>query len=100
MNTTFVSGLLALAVLAAGCGRGDDEAMGPAQRAGKAVDDAGVKISRTVEKELEKADEAAERARKKVKDAAADAARGLDKTTEQVGRQVERAGEKLQEASR
>ncbi|NNG22850.1 hypothetical protein HGB41_07525 [Massilia sp. ML15P13] len=89
--------LLALAVLA-GCSR-DEDALGPAQKAGKALDDAGVRVSRQVEDELAKADRAAAEARDKIKDATKDAKGGLERATEEVGKKVEDAGEKIQDAA-
>jgi hypothetical protein len=89
-------GSLLLAALA-GCSR--EEELGPAQRAGKALDDAGAKVSRQVEQELAKADRAAEEARDKIKDATKDAKGGLQRTAEQVGKKVEDAGEKIQDVA-
>ena len=108
---------LLLAVSIAACTR-DDEAMGPAQQAGKAVDEAGQKVANGLRAPLEKADEAAQRAarradearehlaertedaRAKIKDATREAERGLEKATSKVGEKVERAGEKMQESAR
>ncbi|WP_229422891.1 hypothetical protein [Telluria aromaticivorans] len=97
MKTTMLGTLLALAVLA-GCSR-DEDALGPAQKAGKALDDAGVRVSRQVEDELAKADRAAAEARDKIKDATKDAKGGLERATEEVGKKVEDAGEKIQDAA-
>lgn len=114
--TTLFGALLVLAV-AAGCSR-DDEAMGPAQKAGKAVDEVGDKVADGLRAPLEKADQAAQRAREraeearrnlaerteeardKIVDATQEAGRGLEKATEKVGEKVEKAGEKMQEAAR
>jgi hypothetical protein len=99
--------VVALAVLlgAAGCNRQDT--MGPAQKAGKAVDDTGEQVARKLHDQLDKADQAAqqvaksaEQTREKIKDATEDASRGLGKATEEVGKKVERAGEKIQDAAR
>lgn len=97
MKTGMGATLLALAVslVLAGCGRAEDD-IGPAQKAGKALDDAGARVSDTVQDELAKADRAAEEAREKVEDATRDASRGLDRAKDQVGKKVEKAGEKLQ----
>ena len=97
MKTTILVTLLALAALA-GCSR-DDDAVGPAQKAGKVLDDAGVRVSRQVEGELARADRAAADAREKIKDAAQDAKGGLERTAEKVGKKVEDAGEKIQDAA-
>lgn len=99
-----VAALLVLAALA-GCNRHDD-AMGPAQKAGKAVDDAGAQVAGKLQAQLDKANEAAqqvtrsaEETKEKIKDATEDASRSLDKATEEVGKKVERAGEKIQDAA-
>jgi hypothetical protein len=97
MKTSMLGTLLLLAVLA-GCSR-EEEAMGPAQRAGKALDDAGAKVTRQLDNELARADRAAEQAREKIKDAAKDAKGGLKRATEEVGKKVEDAGEKIQDAA-
>ena len=116
MKATRVLGaLLVLAI--AGC-TGNDEAIGPAQKAGKAVDEAGNRVARTLRAPIDKADEAAqqarqraeearrqlaartEAAREKIEDATEEAGRGLEKATDKVGEKVERAGERMQGASR
>jgi hypothetical protein len=117
MKTTTMFGALLVLALAAGCSRHDD-GMGPAQQAGKAVDEAGDKVARELRAPLEKADEAAKKlaqraeeerrqlaeqtedAREKIKDATAEAGRGLQKATGKVGEKVEQAGEKMQDAAR
>jgi methyl-accepting chemotaxis protein len=95
----------ALLAGAAGCNRSDTQ-MGPAQQAGKAVDDTGAKVADTLHAQIDKANEAAQQVAKsadetrdRIKDATEDASRGLDKATEQVGKKVERAGEKIQRAA-
>jgi uncharacterized membrane protein len=112
-QTSVLSTLLVLAALAGittGCSK-QEEPIGPVQKAGKAVDDAGEKVARGLRESLSKADEAAqkvaqsaENARAKIEDATRDATRdaskGLDNATEKVGEKVERAGEKIQEAAR
>lgn len=117
MKRTSMFGALLVLAMAAGCSR-DEAAMGPAQQAGKAVDEAGDKVAAGLRAPLEKADEAAkklaeraeeqrsrladrtEEAREKIKDATQEAGRGLQKATGKVGEKVEQAGEKLQEAAR
>jgi len=121
MKTTTMFGALLVLALAAGCTRNDDtsgEAMGPAQKAGKAVDEAGDRVASGLRAPLDKADEAAkklaeraeeerrqlaertEEAREKIKDATEEAGRGLQKATSKVGEKVEQAGEKMQDAAR
>ena len=97
MKTTILATLLALAMLA-GCSS-DEDAIGPAQKAGKVLDAAGARVSRQVEGELAKADRAAAEAREKIKDATRDAKGGLERATENVGKKVEDAGEKIQDAA-
>jgi hypothetical protein len=102
-----LNALMVLAVLAgaAACSK-HDEAMGPAQKAGKAVDDVGAQVAGTLHAQLDKAHEAAQQVEKSADDtrdkidaATEDASRGLDAATEQVGKKVERAGEKIQDAA-
>jgi predicted small secreted protein len=93
-------GVLVLAVTLAGCDQSPGEGIGPAQKAGKAVDDAGARVTSAVQQQVVKADEAAEHAREKAKVAAAEASRNLDRATAKVGEKVEQAGEKMQEAAR
>jgi F0F1-type ATP synthase membrane subunit b/b' len=109
MKTTSISAVLvAVAVLAglAGCGK-REEGMGPAQKAGQAVDNAGDKVARELHDKLDKANQAAQDAAKaaentkdKIAEATEDASKGLNTATEEVGKKVERAGEKIQEAAR
>jgi len=105
---TILAPLLAV-VLAAGlaaCTPRDDT-MGPAQKAGQAVDDAGDKVAHDVQEKLERAKQAgqhmadsAAETKSRIEQATADAGKGLNKATEEVGKKVERAGEKIQEASK
>lgn len=105
MKKTILAVML-LALAAAGCSKKDD-GMGPAQSAGKAVDDAGAKVATELHKPIDKANEAAQalaqsadQARDQIKDATEDARQGLDKATDDVGKKVERAGEKIQDAAK
>ena len=117
MKTMTMVGALLVLALTAGCSPRDD-GPGPAQKAGKAVDEAGDRVAAGLRVPLEKADEAARKlaeradeerrqiaertdeAREKIKDATQEAGRGLEKATGKVGEKVERAGEKMQEAAR
>jgi uncharacterized membrane protein len=107
-TSSMCSALLAVALVAgvAGCGK-RDEAIGPAQKAGQAIDNAGDKVARDLHDKLDRANQAAkkvtdsaEQAKDKIAEATADAGKGLDKATEEVGKKVERAGEKIQEAAK
>jgi methyl-accepting chemotaxis protein len=106
--TPILSGVLVLAMLlgVAACTK-RDETMGPAQKAGKAVDNAGEKVARELHDQLDKADQAAKDVARsaqetsdRINEATEDAGKGLNKATEEVGKKVERAGEKIQEAAR
>lgn len=108
---TVLKVVLAVAVAAglSACNRHEAD-MGPAQKAGKAVDgavnSAGEKVSRELHDKLDRADQvgkdvakSAQETRDKISEATDDASKGLNKATEQVGKKVERAGEKIQEAA-
>lgn len=123
MNKAIISGImLAAAVLATGCKKADNDAMGPAQEAGKALDDAGAKVANETREGVERADQAAERAganmeraadraeanleqagaqvRQESREAAHDVKQGVSNATNATGKAVERAGEKIQDASK
>jgi hypothetical protein len=99
--------LLVALVAALGACKKKEEAMGPAQKAGAAIDNAGDKIAKDLHEKLDKADQAAKdmadaakATGDKIKDATEDASKGLGKATEEVGKKVEQAGEKIQDAAR
>ncbi len=107
-TTSILSAMLAvlLATGAAGCTK-RDEAMGPVQKAGQAVDNAGDKVAQDLHDKLDRAKQAGQQVadsaaetKNKIEQATADASQGLNKATEEVGKKVERAGEKIQEASK
>jgi hypothetical protein len=124
MKTTTISGiLLAVAVLATGCNKkADNDSMGPAQEAGKAVDNAGANVALETREGLQRADQATERAgqnmeqaaeragdnmqragaevRQESREAAQDVKQGVSKATEATGKSVERAGERIQDAAK
>ena len=106
--TPILSAVLAVALVAgmSACTK-RDESMGPAQAAGKKLDNVGDQVAKDLHDKLDKADQAAKDVAKsaqdtadKINDATADAAKGLNKVTEEVGKKVERAGEKIQEAAK
>jgi vacuolar-type H+-ATPase subunit H len=104
-KSTLLAALLALAALA-GCQKHDSAAIGPAQQAGKAVDDAGAKVAQSLHAPIDKAQEAnrkmleaSERAKKQIEEATDDARDGLNHATSEVGKKVEQAGEKIQKAA-
>lgn len=102
---------LMLALLgAAGCSKRED-GMGPAQKAGQAVDNAGDKVARDLQDKIDKANLAAkqmgdsaqqtrDRIAEATADATKDASKGLSAATEKVGKKVEQAGEKIQESAK
>ena len=107
-STLIFRSAAALALLAslAGCTK-PGEPVGPAQKAGAAIDKTGDQIAAELHKPIDKANEAKEaindaalETRSQIEEATADASRGIDKATEKVGQKVEKAGEKIQEAAR
>ncbi|WP_323140297.1 hypothetical protein [Massilia phyllosphaerae] len=98
MNRTFVFTTLLATLLLAGC-KPQADGTGPAEKAGRAIDDAGAKVAGKVQEQVEKADAVAAQARENAKEATAQASRNLDKATEAVGKKVEQAGEKIQQAA-
>lgn len=98
MKATITNMLLASAMLLAlaGCAR-DDEGKGPAERVGKALDQATAGVTRSVKDEIARADDAVDEARNKVGNATEEASRGLERATEKMGKSVERAGQAIQE---
>lgn len=108
MNTTFLTRtMLTLAIVAgvAGC-TPREETMGPAQKAGAAIDNAGDEVARKLQEKLDKAEEAGEKVAEaarstgdKIEDATSDASRGLEEATKKAGKKVEQVGEKIQDAA-
>ena len=108
MNITSVArAMLAVAILAgvAACTPRDDD-VGPAQKAGAAIDNAGDEVARKLHEKIDKAEQAGEKVADaaratgdKIVDATEDASRGLEEATKKAGKKVERAGEKIQEAA-
>jgi hypothetical protein len=107
-STLIFRSAIALALLAglAACTK-PGETMGPAQKAGAAIDKTGDQIAAELHKPIDKANEAKEamndaalETRAQIEQATADASRGIDKATVEVGKKVEQAGEKIQEAGK
>ena len=107
-STLFIRGAVALTLLAglAACTK-PGEPVGPAQKAGAAIDKTGDQIAAELHKPIDKANEAKEamndaalETRAKIEEATADASRGIDKATVEVGKKIEKAGEKIQEAGK
>ena len=126
-TTTISSMLLAVAVLATGCHKAETtpantNGMGPAQSAGKAVDDAGAKAAEESRQAADKANAAAARAGDKIdaaaertgenmrqagaevregsKEAAQNVKESAKDATAATGRALERTGEKMQNDSK
>jgi hypothetical protein len=82
-----------------GNGNGNQSGIGPAQQAGKALDDAGAKATAKVQEEVGKADAAARHARDVVPNAVEQARTNLNQVTDKVGQKVEQAGAKMRESA-
>lgn len=118
MNTNRIAaaGLLVAALGSlGGCGQADSthgsttgsttgsasrNGIGPAEQAGKALDDAGAKATAKVQEEVGKADAAARQAREAVPDAVAQARSNLNQVTDKVGQKVEEAGARMRESAK
>ena len=105
-TTILMTALVAAAALAGCQPKQDPGTPGPAQQAGKAVDEAGAKVARTLHAPIDKAEEAkrkmaeaGEQARKDIAEATEDARTGLNDATKEVGKKVERVGEKMQNSA-
>lgn len=121
-KTTISAILLAVAVLTTGCAKKDNDAMGPAQEAGKSLDQAGANAAQETREGVVAADQAAERAgenmeqaadragdsmqragaevRQESREAAAEVKQGVSNATDATGKAVERAGENMQDAAK
>jgi len=105
-TTTLLAALLAVTALAGCQPKHDNGAPGPAQQAGKAVDEAGARVAKSLHAPIDKAEEArrkmeaaGEQAKRDIAEATDDARQGLNDATNEVGKKVERAGEKIQKAA-
>ena len=97
--------MLAVAMVATGCKKADDNPnMGPAQEAGAAIDNAGANTAAAAREGAERVDAATDRAAANMENAAERAGQnikeGASDATAATGRAVERAGEKIQDASK
>jgi F0F1-type ATP synthase membrane subunit b/b' len=106
--TSIVSAAIVLATLSglAACGK-REEPIGPAQKAGAAIDNAGDKVAEKLQENINKANQAGEKIQDaakatgdRINEATQDASKGIDRATEEVGKKVEKAGEKIQESAR
>ena len=105
--TSIVSAAIVLATLSglAACKR--EEPIGPAQKAGAAIDNAGDQVAAKLQENIDKANQAGEKMQDaakatgdRINEATQEASKGIDRATEQVGKKVEKAGEKIQESAR
>jgi L-ascorbate metabolism protein UlaG (beta-lactamase superfamily) len=103
-GTKWVACVAASLAALAGCDQPSHDAnangMGPAQQAGKALDDVGAKATAKVHEEVSKADAAARQAREAVPNAVEQARTNLNQVTDKVGEKVEEAGAKMRESAK
>lgn len=106
MKITSLIGCAMMLAALAGCHK-DEQGVGPAQKAGAKLDQAGETVGESLKANVDKAEEASKKitdAAKatgdKIEEATVDASKGLDRATENVGKKVEEAGEKIQESAR
>ena len=106
--SSIVSAAIVLATLSglAACTK-REEPIGPAQKAGAAIDNAGDKVAEKLQENINKANQAGEKIQDaakatgdRINEATQDASKGIDRATEEVGKKVEKAGEKIQESAR
>lgn len=94
-SLTMPSILLAVAVLAAGCHKTDNtdtNGMGPAQTAGKAVDDAGANAAQATREGAERTEAAAQQAGDNARDAAHRAGDNMSEAASQADADAHAAG--------
>ena len=103
--TSIINTALLLAMVAgvSACKK-PEEPIGPAQKAGAAIDNAGQQVGEQLKENIDKADAAAKAmassTRERLEQANEDASKGLATATENVGKKVEEAGERIQEAAK
>ena len=107
MKMAFILSTALVVALGLSACKKPDEAVGPAQKAGAAIDDAGARAAAKLHEPIDKArqvgqqmQDAAKETGDKIKEATDDASKGIDKATVEVGKKVEQAGEKIQEAGK
>ncbi len=96
--------LVAAAALLGGCQKNDPSEAGPAERAGRKVDEATAKASSELSQVRETAgqqmSDAARDTSQKLDKAADTAGQKLNEATQAAGRKLEQAGEKMQEKAK
>jgi colicin import membrane protein len=104
MKTTTISSILfAVAVLATGCHKADtttNKDMGPAQTAGKAVDDTGAKAAAETREAAADAKAAADRAATNANAAADRAGEKIDAAADRAGENMKQAGAEVRQDSK
>jgi colicin import membrane protein len=105
MKTTTISIssiVFAVAVLVTGCHKAEPtntDGMGPAQTAGKAVDDAGAKAAAETREAAADANAAADRAGEKIEAANDRAAEKIDNAADRAGQNMREAGAEVRQES-
>lgn len=101
MNKTTISALmLAVAVLATGCKKDADPSTGPAQEAGKAIDNAGAKVAEETKEGAATVGAATERAAENVDQATDRAAANIDQATDKAAENLKEAGAEVRQESK
>src|SRR5450830_1417650 len=102
MNKTTISALmLAVAVLATGCKKADnDPSTGPAQEAGKAIDQTGAAVADNAREGAAAVGQATERAAENVDKAAERAGDKIENAAERTGENLKEAGAEVRQESR
>lgn len=102
MNKTTISALmLAVAVLATGCKKADnDPSTGPAQEAGAAIDNAGAKVAEETKEAGAAVGAATERAAENVDAATERAAANIDQATDKAAENLKEAGAEVRQESK
>ena len=101
MDRMTMAGAL-LATCLAGCGQADRDrsgGVGPAQQAGKTLDEAGAKLTAKVHEEVGKADATAREARANAPETVEKARRGLGDAAHEVGETMAAAGRTMRRSA-
>jgi hypothetical protein len=95
----WIVAMLALAVSLTGCTKKEDE-MGPAQKAGAAIDNAGDRVAKDIHEKLDKARDAGQDVAEAAKVQGEAIKEATAEVAEEAGKKVEEAGKNMQEAAR
>jgi hypothetical protein len=100
-KTTISAIMLAVAVLATGCKKADnDPSTGPAQEAGKAIDNAGAKVAEETKEGAAAVGAATERAAENVDQATDKAAANVEHAAEHAKENMKEAGAEVRQESK